>query len=505
MNNHKFLILLVLILANFWCAGQEIEKSKGCEFREPCFPVHGNARRNEISCSQLKTDIEYFCYYLETAYAGYEKMEENGFCAEQFADFFLEKYAGFDFIDTKKLMNEYLEYMKKSVADGHFSISMESGGNANYVAPKNKILFADTFLEERNGKYYVYKTDSEFLKADDEFTDSTEKLFFYPAKGKNIYRLGVFSASKTEAAEFSFNNRTVKIPLFDDGNISADFRLKYHEIETEKSGYASISSFLLPEKNSARRKGSEIIFKKFVSLSERWFSKENIIIDLRSNNGGEINYIEAFLYFLYFGNYNDFNEKQAKKIDDFFEANIFTKTIFDSPAINFAKLNFLNEYKVPNSKEHIKTAKQRLKKHKKNPQVKQWKQSANNLIEEKPKFRGKLIFLIDRNSVSAAELFVLSAKLLFGQENALAIGENSYGSLDYGEIYNYLLPESGIAVSLASERMDFAKELSQWHGDGLGIFPDYWSTGEDLNETIFLATKDEAMKEKLGKIGERVL
>lgn len=263
--------------------------------------------------------------------------------------------------------------------------------------------------------------------------------------------------------------------------------------------------FCCRKKNSAQRKGSEIIFKKFVSFSERWFSKENIIIDLRSNNGGEINYIEAFLYFLYFGNYNDFNEKQAKKIDDFFETNFFTKTIFDSPAINFAKLNFLNEYKVSNSKYHIKIAKQRLKNHKKNPQVKKWKQSANNLIEEKSKFQGKLIFLIDRNSVSAAELFVLSAKLLFGQENVLTLGENSYGSLDYGEIYNYFLPESRMAVSLASERMDFTKDFTQWRGDGFGIFPDYWSTGEDLNETIFLVTNDEAMKEKLAKIGERLL
>lgn len=31
------------------------------------------------------------------------------------------------------------------------------------------------------------------------------------------------------------------------------------------------------------------------------------------------------------------------------------------------------------------------------------------------------------------------------------------------------------------------------------------STGEDLNETIFLVTNDEAMKEKLAKIGERLL
>ena len=35
------------------------------------------------------------------------------------------------------------------------------------------------------------------------------------------------------------------------------------------------------------------------------------------------------------------------------------------------------------------------------------------------------------------------------------------------------------------------------HGEGVGIYPDYWSTGEDLNETIFLVTQDEEMKQKL--------
>jgi len=72
-------------------------------------------------------------------------------------------------------------------------------------------------------------------------------------------------------------------------------------------------------------------------------------------------------------------------------------------------------------------------------------------------------------------------------------------------VLDYLLPGSGISIRLGANYNSFYDDFAQWHGEGIGIFPDFWSTGEDLNETIFLATEDEAMKEKLGKIGERLL
>ena len=73
------------------------------------------------------------------------------------------------------------------------------------------------------------------------------------------------------------------------------------------------------------------------------------------------------------------------------------------------------------------------------------------------------------------------------------------------EFLETFIPGSGISIRLGANYNSFYDDFAQWHGEGIGIFPDFWSTSEDLNETIFLATKDEAMKEKLSKIGERLL
>ena len=72
--------------------------------------------------------------------------------------------------------------------------------------------------------------------------------------------------------------------------------VKYHEIETQNSAYASLSSFLQPEADSQFRKGADIVFEKFANLGIKWRTKNNIIIDLRSNIGGRIFYSRAFVY-----------------------------------------------------------------------------------------------------------------------------------------------------------------------------------------------------------------
>ena len=44
-----------------------------------------------------------------------------------------------------------------------------------------------------------------------------------------------------------------------------------------------------------------------------------------------------------------------------------------------------------------------------------------------------------------------------------------------------------------------------WHGEGRGLYPDYWCIGSDINETIFMITDDNEMKEKLKDIEFKLL
>ena len=55
-------------------------------------------------------------------------------------------------------------------------------------------------------KYLVVhkKTYIATLKLGEQYTGTEENLFYYPAKGKNIYRLGVISHDKQEKFDFKF-------------------------------------------------------------------------------------------------------------------------------------------------------------------------------------------------------------------------------------------------------------------------------------------------------------
>lgn len=497
------LFLLLFFSMNIVYPKDYIIQSESSEIREVFFPSSDNRRIGEITNKQLKIDIDYFCYYLKYAYADYTSMLEKGFSCQSFKDYFLKKYKSCENIDTKKLIKDFSSYLSEYICDGHFSISGDFDRDINYITKKNCIFFTNTYFQKMDGDFYLFDTDSVELIKNKKYFISEDNLFYYPQKGESVYRLGVLSNININKFEFIIDNEMVSLAVYDDGCIDSGFGLKYHEMETDNTGYVSISSFFLPEKKSYNRKGSEIIFNKFLSLPNKWRDKKTIIIDLRCNKGGEINCIETFLYNLAFSQSEKFNDFNSC-IDSFFENNYLEKTICDSFPIQVAKMNFINTYKIPNYKRHKKDSLRKIKEHKKNPQIIQWKRKIDKKSEIKMQFHEKLVFLCDRNSISAAEFFILLAKYIFGQENVVVIGENSFGSLRVGEIYNYLLPESKIFLQLGAEKLDFIYDFQEWHGDGNGIFPDYWSKGEDLNETIFLVTQDEEMKAKLHGIESRL-
>jgi hypothetical protein len=113
-------------------------------------------------------------------------------------------------------------------------------------------------------------------------------------------------------------------------------------------------------------------------------------------------------------------------------------------------------------------------------------------------FKGKIILLTDRNTASAAEQTIALAQALFGPtKQVLIIGENTRGCLTFGNVHFAVLPDSGICINPASSKENDIEDFPSWHGEGSGFYPDCWSAGQDLNDTIFMVTKDKEMKEKL--------
>ena len=505
----KVLLMLILmsdlfVINNFVFSEEVLKSSEPVEINEVYIANETTVRKSFITYEELLNDIDLFVYYVNTGYVGYDFMKQKGYDENNFKLFFSEKYKNQTEINTKDVAFDIANQLSGFVTDRHFSIHGSFGSGAINLCESALFFYTNTFVEKKGSEYFVFETDISTLKLGEQYTGTEENLFYYPAKGKNIYRLGVISHDKQEKFDFKFENKTVPLKVFDDGCISWTPLMKYHEIETVDSVYISLSSFVLPEKKSKFRKGGVIVLEKFANIGNKWRNKKNIIIDLRSNTGGRDLYGEHAVWSFTNSKEIPLSEKSHEKMGNFICENYLKYTVVTSPTTIQAHLKLFDttgELETKYGKEMLKSWKKNSKNPKKNIYV---KKDANQTTV-KMFFNGNIIFIIDRNSMSASENTVFMAKKMLGEDKVKIIGEKSAGCAEYWDIMNYLLPNSKMSVLLGSRRNEYLQDFSQWHGDCYGIYPDYWSIGNDLNETIFLVTKDNEMKLKLSDIANRLM
>lgn len=359
----SIIILSFLILSTSTFAKSVLISSEPVEIKEIFISTEKTKRKNFISYAELSDDIDYILYYLKTAYADYEQLLKRGFSEEKFRAHFKERYEKTSEIETRPLMKEFAEELSALTRDSHLYFL---GNNAQEWYSENYFaLFyhTNTFVQKRDNSYFLAETDSPDIKTGAKFTGKPENLFYYPAKGKETYLLGVISNQKISDYKFSFDSTEFNLPLYDDGNIQISFTPKYHEIETLDSIYISLSSFKVQKNDSKFKKGSEIVLKKFADIGKTWRNKKNIIIDLRSNGGGMIDYGIYPFYAM--------TQKNPQSFKNFQKSNIFSNDFFfeqariTSPATLQAHLKYfeeLGEEKCLDYKKHKKYYEELLKK-----------------------------------------------------------------------------------------------------------------------------------------------
>lgn len=500
---YKNCLLLLLLISHFSFANEILISSEPIEIRETYIARQFEKRKSVISYEEMIFDLDYLFYYLKAAYIGYDSLIKKGYDEEQIRLFFLEKYKDEVNINTKDLMFDIAKQFYKYINDRHFSLYGSLGESINISVSKT-FFYTNTFVEKKENEYFVFETDNVNLKKGEKYLGKEDTIFYYPIKGNDIYRLGIIDFNNPESVNFEFDDKIVTLKVFDDGCITWTPMIKYHELETLNSVYISLSSFVLPEKDSKFRKGAEIVLEKFANIGNLWRDKENIIIDLRSNTGGRESYGQYAFWSFSSKKVIPYSEKSHEKMYDFIRNNYLNYSCIESPVTISAQLKLFettDELKTKYGKSLLKSYKKILENPKKNIYIKK----ETNLSNLKLFFSGNVIFLIDRNSMSASENTIFIAKKILGSEKVIVVGEKSAGCAEYWDIKNYLLPNSKIAISLGSMNNFHFKDFLQWHGEGVGIYPDYWSIGEDLNETIFFITKDEEMKKKLIDIENRLM
>ena len=500
-------ILKIVFLFLFSCFAKEnrvLVSSVPVEYREVSSASQTEKRESFISREELLEDLDSFIYFLKTAYIGYDDLVKNGFDENNFKSYFEGLYKKQGQVDTYDLLKNLAVYLIPYPEDCHFTISGTANKEYEYLISNSKIYFSDIFIEKTENAFVAFETGNSGIKKGSEYTGSLENAFYYPSKGKNIYRLGVLSKETLTKTAFSFNERSIEAAVSTDKEFPMQSFVKYHEIETQNSAYASLSSFLQPEADSQFRKGADIVFEKFANLGIKWRTKNNIIIDLRSNIGGRMYYSRAFVYsFLSKKKHLDLL-KEEKTIDSWYENTLCSHLQLESPAYLQNVLQYI-ESKGLTGTSYYKNYQKQLTSQKKNPVVNIYKCEKLDSNRFSSDFNGNLIILTDRNTASASEELILFAKKILKTANVTVIGENSYGCDTYVDDLVYLFPNSHLSVCLGARKNTAISTLPEWHGEGKGIFPDYWTTSEDLNKTILLTTHDEEMFTKLQGIENRLM
>ena len=506
-------ILILSICLNFIFANVQDENFNGEIISEQQIEYvdinTATAINSKVSFRQLKDDIVELKYLLQTCYAGYEDAVSRGLDLEKFEQNILnyfseEKYQQPNLINTDEISFAIYNELKNYFTDNHFYIY---GANSSFVlSPCKRILYSNIYVKQKGEKYFVIESDIPEIKIKSEYTGANSNLFLYPAKkGKNIYRLGYIKTLESikqenveEKIKLSFDNQEFDV-LVKEYKSLENKNWYFGQHETKDSIYFSASSFMNPPGYSAYKTYFEKNIKKYIELAKNYNHKKNIIIDLRSNTGGVANYSEEMLYKLYTGNYDeefDLNSDFFSKLENIYSQKFYV----ESPTLIKAEIELLKNYKIIEG-EYLNNQIEYFEKFTKTPVRYFIKDKNEKLSLGENQFKGNVIIISDRTSASASECTILTAKALFGKTNNFyLVGENSLGCYAYGGVYFYQGRNGSFMVSLSNTKNEFSFDDKKFELEGIGILPDYWSTNEDLLQTLISITGDKNLQKTLSGI-----
>lgn len=497
----KIIFIVFYFFATFLAFSEsQIILEEKCSYKQISLFENEKYIKQQNFYEELYEDMETLCYILSVGYAGYEEMVLKGFNINSLKNNFINAYKNLSQIDTKNFIHFLKNELAPFISDSHFQI-IGKQSISNFIEKKT-CYWTDVFVEKQNQDYFsIYS--NQYIPDGLKYNDNKENLFFYPTKGNNIFRIGIISSKKQDKVEINFSGKNYNFITKDDNAIEKN-TLRYKTIETNSSSYIALNTFYLPFSEDSSRKSTEKILNKFIDCGAIYKDKKNIILDLRSNQGGNAAYPASFLYKLYSKKRIKDNAKLISLMDNWFvysfsdRENIISPVSCEAEFLLNSKRNTFSNYKKDVSK---------IEKMKKDPLkiIEQHGFDKSKLFKDKSSFNGKLLIIVDRNTMSAGELVIPLAKKILGNEQVITIGENTYGAASYWKVITLELPNSKIGINTTFSSNKMIADYLDWHGEGYGFFPDYWATGSDLNEAIYLITNDDEMKEKLKNIEFRLL
>ena len=498
--------IIFMIISGVCMAKTKIISSEPCEYRDVNCDFFGYQRwfKEEISYNQALEDLDMLIYLLKSSYAGYDDALKRGLEIDNIIDSFKKSNDDGKNIKVSDLSRFIYDFLKPCIQDSH--ISIESKDFSRQLITQHRVIYSNIYVKKVDDSFVVGKSDNQDFQVGDNIECKSEKLFLYPSEGDCIYRIGTYATLSENEKQISVTcsgNENQLLCNISNNYLASNNITTYKEIETEDSVYIYIPILMDLHNNDNRKKILDENFEKLHSVSSRYPKKKNIILDLRTNGGGNSLHTTKFLANLYFleRNYNEKNTwkniKKVRKIKSYDNNRID----LISPPVQQAETWLAKD--VFSQEKYLKNEFNKRKKilDNKNLRITYSDQKKVTAKFGNPVFKGRLIILTGKNTCSSSEDTVLEAKNLFSRtKQYFQIGENTAGCYTYGNVWCYQLNNSGIALHLSS----FKNISSEVCPEGFGVAPDYWATNEDIVQTLKNITGDMELSEKLEDINNNL-
>lgn len=498
--------------------------------------VNRTKHKTTLTEKELNRDLDYIKHYMSTCYAGYDDMVEKGFNLDSAIENIYN--------NTKKEMhngvvassvlitntiNELIE--KNPLIDSHFSIS----GSSRYPY---KLYFSDLYFEAKQTttetKYFLTKIQREEIDKEEsflkkkvpltelplnlEYTGSTQNLYKWFDGNKIIYRYGVFTNKEINFAYINLNNNKEKIPVYYFDRLESKTKNQSYK-ETNKTLYLSLQNFSFDNRSDVHYFYGHKEFQNLLDIAkEKSKNKENIILDLRSNGGGEPIRLSLLFANILYDNYDFETLNQITLCANENSTDVFSSTIAKERlySIFYDIKDFFKKLKFRNKKEKFEYEEYYDSIYKKQNRIIN-KQILPQLFfpsrkmitvepqtEDKPlpptNFSGTIYILTDRYSASCSEYTIglaykLAEKLNF---NVVHLGENSNGAVYYVNPWTFVTPNSGLWFYMPTNKSEpRIFNHPRFKGEGLGWHPEYWVTKYNLANTLTNLIEDPELPQML--------
>ena len=494
---------------------------------------------NELTLEQQKKDLNYLRYYLTQNYINYDTMVENGFDIDDVFDQ-IEKALKKDRHNNNTIESNIFRstisrivIQNINIVDKHFSVcgvgqkdnlfyfsdiyikAQETTNGTKYIVVKNQ---EEDFPE--NVKKYIHKLEPADIKPGQEYTGSTDNLYQWFDGKEKIYRFGTIAKGDINNVFIQIDGKPVKAPVrstYSLSNVKAQgFK------ETEKSLYLSLSNFMFEQASgSTLQERNKNEFDKLIkNAKDKSKGKENIIIDLRGNPGGELLRSAMILGNLFYDEKDisaDLFQFLTNLIDDdyvIYSPSLGSKyrSLFFMQIKNSfknrknSKKNEKHESEIYSEEIYKKFFHQRTRNaflqllipHRKIVKFPYKKSSITRLPENS--FHGTIYLLTDPYSASCSEYTVALAHNMAKNTDVkiCQIGQNTNGAVFYFNPHAVVLPYSGGWLTLptaVNRTKNF--DYDNFKGEGFGWFPDYWSSNQNIANTLVNLTGDNQLQETL--------